>query len=110
MCVTKKTSCIKHLNLFLKHINKHFNTESHTKKKKKMFLSFIVKSKQHVHYNLGQFNTNYIIFRNLQFFTKKITSFLFLKDNEKSDEIFENIYHLLKLNTQNQFKCWTNMH
>jgi hypothetical protein len=66
----------------------NFFHEKKAYKGKKKFLSFIIKSKQHVHCNLGQLNTNYIIFRN---FGTKITSFFLLKDNEKSDEIFENI-------------------
>jgi hypothetical protein len=53
-----------------------FHEKKYTKKKKKV-LSFIIKSKQHVHYNLGQFNTNYIIFRNLQIFKKNSQVFYF---------------------------------
>jgi hypothetical protein len=55
---------------------------------------------------LGQLNTNYIIFRNFQ---KTKWKYFFLKDNEKSDEIFENI-SFFEIEHSKLINCWTNMH
>jgi hypothetical protein len=43
---------------------------------------------------LGQFDTNHIIFRNVEIPTQNKKSIFFLNENKESDEIFRNISFL----------------